>query len=82
MQRKIQKYVFDRILSSIAMARDDLAFNSGTVDDLFDQFATKHGLRPGFQGDYDLQPLFGDLVNDQCFVRDRVSNLLYDHKYA
>ena len=76
MQRKIKKYFIDHIFSSFTMVLDDLAFDSGTTNDLFERFATKYGLRPGFQGDYDLRSLFGDLVDDQCFVRDRVSDLL------
>ena len=42
--------------------------------DLFRSFQTKYGLVPGFQGDYDLRSLFGDLVDDPSFVRDRVSS--------
>ena len=59
------------------MVFDDLAFDSGTMNDLIGRFATKYGLTPGFQGDYDLRPLFGGLVDDQCFVRDRVSDLTF-----
>ena len=42
-------------------------------EDLFRSFQTKYGLVPGFQGDFDLRALFGDLVDDPSFVRDRVS---------
>ena len=45
------------------------------LGDQFQAFADKYGLRPGFQSDYDLRTLFGDLVDDQSFVRDRVSSL-------
>ena len=68
--------IFDRVFSAIAMVFDDLAFDSGTTNDHFERFVQKHGLRPGFQGDYDLRTLFGDLVDDQNFVRDRVSCIL------
>ena len=40
---------------------------------MYREFKEKYGLEPGFQGDFDLKPLFGDLIDDQCFVRDRVS---------
>ena len=43
------------------------------LGDQFQAFAEKYDLRPGFQADYDLRALFGDLVDDQSFVRDRVS---------
>ena len=42
------------------------------LGDPFQQFAEKYGLVPGFQGDYDLRAVFGDLVDDQSFVIDRV----------
>ena len=42
---------------------------------MYREFQEKYALSPGFQGDFDLRPLFGDLVDDQCFVRDRVSLL-------
>ena len=48
---------------------------SGGLNDQFQRFAEKYDLRPGFQGDFDLRPVFGDLVDDQVFVRDRVSVL-------
>ena len=75
-KRKMQiDGIFDRIFSTINMVFDDLAFDSGTVNDLCERFAQKHGLQPGFQGDYNLRSLFGDLVDDQSFVRDRVRDL-------
>ena len=40
---------------------------------LYREFQEKYSLSPGFQGDFDLRPLFGDLVDEPCFVRDRVS---------
>ena len=49
----------------------EMAFNGGQ-NDLFDRFAEKYDLVPGFQGDYDLRAVFGDLVDDQSFTRDRV----------
>lgn len=49
-----------------------MTFNE-QFEDLFRTFQDKHDLRPGFQGDYDLRTLFGDLVDDPSFVRDRVS---------
>ena len=49
-----------------------MAFNE-QYEDLFRSFQAKYDLRPGFQGDYDLRALFGDLVDDPSFVRDRVS---------
>ena len=51
-----------------------MAFNE-QFEDLFRSFQAKYDLRPGFQGDYDLRELFGDLVDDPSFVRDRVSIL-------
>ena len=48
-----------------------MAFADG-LNDPFQRFAEKYDLRPGFQGDYDLRAVFGDLVDDQSFVRDRV----------
>ena len=51
-----------------------MAFNGGQ-NDAFQQFAEKYNLQPGFQGDYDLRALFGGLLDDQCFVRDRVRYL-------
>ena len=48
-----------------------MSFND--PDDLFQGLVDKYGLTPGFQGDYDLRSVFGDLVDDQTFVRDRVS---------
>ena len=51
-----------------------MAFNGGQ-NDAFQQFAEKYNLQPGFQGDYDLRSLFGGLLDDQCFVRDRVRYL-------
>ena len=68
--------IYDFIFSTFAMVFNDLGFDSGTANDLFDRFVRKHNLRPGFQSDYDLRPLFGDLLDDQNFVRDRVSRLL------
>ena len=41
--------------------------------DLFRSFQSKYDLQPGFQGDFDLRTLFGGLVDDPCFIRDRVS---------
>ena len=52
-----------------------MAFNE-QYEDLFRSFQAKYDLRPGFQGDYDLRTLFGDLVDDPSFVRDRVSTQL------
>ena len=48
-----------------------MSFND--LNDQFQALADKYGLTPGFQGDYDLRSIFGDLVDDQSFVRDRVS---------
>ena len=73
--------IFDRVFSAITMVFDDLAFDAGTINDHFERFAQKHGLRPGFQGDYDLRALFGDLVDDQNFVRDRVSSILIMNQF-
>merc|ERR1719356_1065268 len=46
-----------------------MSFND--LNDQFQALADKYGLTPGFQGDYDLRSIFGDLVDDQSFVRDR-----------
>ena len=53
-----------------------MSFEDQRVD-LFRSFQTKYGLVPGFQGDYDLRSLFGDLVDDPSFVRDRVSSFSF-----
>ena len=49
-----------------------MSFND--LNDQFQALADKYGLTPGVQGDYDLRSIFGDLVDDQSFVRDRVSH--------
>ena len=48
-------------------------------EDLFRSFQTKYDLAPGFQGDFDLRSLFGGLVEDGTFIRDRVSLFIFDH---
>ena len=58
-----------------------MAFGAANVDH-FEAFRAKYDLVAGFGGNYDLLSLFGDLVNDTSFVRDRVSlfiSSLYDH---
>ena len=53
-----------------------MGFGTGGASQYSD-FASKYGLTAGFGGLLDLQSLFGDLVKETSFVRDRVSSSRY-----
>ena len=52
-----------------------MGFGTGSTTP-YDAFVAKYGLTAGFGGLLDLKSVFGDLINETSFVRDRVSSTI------